>query len=116
MRTAIAVALCFILGACATFGWGDPHIYGIYDLVPETEVVSGWFELKTDGTWDMSFANPSQPERGLFSGVYSTTEERDGCVWIQCWAEERPAEKTPIRICNEVLVVLSSYTTFHKRR
>ena len=128
MRPAFAVVLCSVLGACATFGGGEPDIYGIYDLVPGADEVTGWFELKTDGTWDMEISRPGWPEPGRFAGVFSIGEEKDGCLWIEVWVPDVPdaagrefaitlGKRTPISICDGVMTDTNDENaTFHKRR
>ena len=120
MRTGFAVALCFVLGACATFGGGGQDIYGIYEMVPGPDGITGWYELKVDGTWDMEMSVPDLPEPMTYSGVFSVGEEKDGCLWIESWVPDAPdaaGEKTPISFCDGVMTVPSyENATFHKRR
>jgi hypothetical protein len=130
MRAVFAVALCFILGACAIFGKGEtdpgrgepdsgrgePDIYGIYDLVGDPEPGSGWFELMADGYWKMSVSAPGRPEPMDFAGGFSILEEKDGCVWVDVWTNETPNQKRPSSICDGVLTSPGSNSVFHKRR
>ena len=116
MRTVLAAALCFVLGACATIGTIEPDIAGIYDLVSPAEGVSGWFVLSSDGTWNMEMDAPGQ-ETATTAGVSKFGDWKEGCRWIESWVPDAPdMPKTQISFCDGVMTVPSNdNATFHKR-
>lgn len=86
MRTLVAVALCFLLGACATFGGGEPDPYGIWDIVsingetlPTAEVTEGWCELRADGIESCTLTLEGVDEPLADTSPFTLGEIRDGC-------------------------------------
>jgi len=123
MRAVLSVTLCFIVGACATFGGGQPDPYGIYDIVtvngeplPAMQVISGWCELRSDGTdWcSMTVEGLAEPIEG--SSPHTLGEFEDGCFPYESTDEEGTLWVGAI--CGEVLTATGGGITvaLHKRR
>jgi hypothetical protein len=95
MRALAAVALCLLVGACATSDRGGPNIYGIYDVVsangqdwPTADGMSGWYELRADGTSTLTMTIPSQPDLEPANADFSVGEMEDGCVPFNSTGED----------------------------
>jgi hypothetical protein len=123
MRAVYSAALCFILGACATFGGGEPDPYGIYDIVtingealPTMEVISGWCELRPDGTdWcSMTVEGLDEPIEG--SSPHSLGEFEDGCFRYESTDEEGGLWTGSI--CDETITATNGEMTvvLHRRQ
>jgi hypothetical protein len=127
MRTVLALALCFVVGACATFGGGEPDIYGIYDVVsmdggslPSAEISNAWGDLKPDGSWTMTLSLAGTSETMVEEGGSSIGEEVDGCLPFQSWNYLAPELMVYGTICDGVLTVPGTEEVasmvMHKRR
>jgi hypothetical protein len=88
MRTLFSVALCFVLGACAT----KPDIYGEYDWaiflgqnIPGDFFTDGWMELTPEGTWTAVATRADGSGQMTFEGGFSAGDEVDGCVLFEAW-------------------------------
>ncbi len=114
MRVVFAVALCFVLGACATFGGREPDIYGEYHLETSQDATV-WIRIEEDGSLGLSISSPMMSEDEYWEGGYSIVEEKDGCFWGEFWADIAPEVIKTISICNEVLTVIEDNQVFHKR-
>jgi len=123
MRNVYAVALCLVLGACATLGGGEFDPYGVYDIVtvngeslPTMEVISGWCELRTDGTdWcSMTVEGLSEPIEG--SSPHTLGEFEDGCIPYE--STDEGGVLWTGSICGEILTAANGQLTvvLHKRR
>ena len=121
MRTVFAVALCFVVGACAT----TPDIYGIYDLVsingesiPNDASSSIWMEWRSDGSWTSHATVVGVPEPVVEDGQSSVEDEVDGCVPFQAWGNEAPDELITGTVCDGVISGTSPEGPFvmNKRR
>jgi len=122
VRTVFAVALCFVLGACATSGGGEPDIYGVWHPVSENGIA-----VPTDGANGLllsfgpdgvveSFVRIPTGEGGAMTGSYSLGEAADGCRSIELVFENVPASVLG-SICGEVLTLTGESTfVFHKGR
>ena len=122
MRTLGAVALCFALGACATFGGGGPDPYGIYDLVSVNGVdwsatgeMSGWYELRPDGTSTLTLEVAAMPDAEPANANFTLGEMKDGCLPFRSTGEE--GSTWTGSICGEVFTVEGPETSvvMHKR-
>ena len=128
MRTVLAVALCFGLGACATFGGGGSDPYGIYDIVtvngedwtgnPE---MNGWYELRADGTSTVTFDITAMPDAEPSNADFSLGEMEDGCIPLTTSAVE--GSPWTGSICGDVLTTEGKnelgqdmVVVMHKRR
>ena len=114
-----------MLGACATFGGGEPDIYGIYDLVsangesiPNDQYSSYWMEWRPDGSWTSHATVVGAPEPVVEDGQSSVEDEVDGCVPFQAWGNEAPDELIAGTVCDGVISGTSPEGPFvmHKRR
>jgi hypothetical protein len=123
MRAALALALCFVLGGCATFGGGGPDPYGIYDVVsangedwPTPEGMRSWYELRADGTSTATFIIPTQAEPAVNDATFSLGEKEDGCIPFSATGEDK-TEWTG-SICGDVLSIEGPEMSvvLHKRR
>jgi hypothetical protein len=121
MRTVLAVALCFVLGACA----GGPDVFGTYDYVsingetlPMAAVTEGWMELRADGSLGLSITLPNQPDPMVYEGEFSLGEMEDGCIPYSSPDVEDPDKIWTGSICGDVFTNESAGTTLvlHKRR
>jgi hypothetical protein len=123
MRIILVLSLCCGLGACATFGGGEPDPYGIYDIVtingeslPTMEVISGWCELRTDGTdWcSMTVEGLEEPMEG--SSPHTLGEFEDGCFPYQSTDED--GTRWTGNICGGVITATNGELTvvLEKRR
>jgi len=127
MRTVFAVALCFVLGACAMFGGGEPDIYGIYDMVsmggetlPTAEISSAWVDWKPDGSWVMTITPAGTSETMVDEGGSSVEKAVDGCVPFQSWNSLAPEVIVPGTVCDGVATIPGEEgivaMVMHKRR
>ena len=88
MRTVLAVALCLVLGACATFGGGGPDVIGIWDLVSiggnplptAGKSATHRAEVKDGGVDGLHFTLEGQTEPLYVESEYSLGDIKDGCV------------------------------------
>jgi hypothetical protein len=124
VRALFAVALCLVLGGCATFGGGevvDP--YGIYDAVsfngeplPRARLTGGWVELRADstGTVRWFYSEVAEPFELAFS--FALGEMEAGCISVMSSTEGFAEEVGSI--CGDVYTVESQKDTvvLHKRR
>ena len=124
MRTVFAVALCFVVGACATFGGGEPDISGIYDLVsvngealPTPDVTKAWLELRADGVSVFTSDQPSLTDLEVDTGKITLEEMEDGCIPVYIEDDTDPIGFDG-SVCGEVLTVeIGNFLlVFHKRR
>ncbi len=123
MRTVLGLALCFFLGACATFGGGGPDPYGLWDIVsvngealPAAELAEGWCDLRADGTESCTLTVEGLPEPMTDTSPFTLGELEDGCF---------PYESTDAEgvtwvgsICGDVFTVTGGdiNVVLHKRR
>ena len=123
MRTVLAVALFFVLAACATFGGGEPDIYGIYDAVsmngepvPRARLTGGWVELRADGTGTVRWFYSEVAEPFELAFTFALGEMEDGCIPVISRTEGFAEEVGSI--CGDVYTVESQADTvvLHKRR
>ena len=123
MRTVFAIALCFLLGGCATFGGGEFDPYGMYDLVsingaalPTMEVTGGWYELRPDGTSTVTMDIAEMPDQEAGNADFSLGEMEDGCFPFRSTGED--GSEWTGSICGDVFTVEGNETTvvMHKRR
>ena len=122
MRAVAAVAFGLVLGACATFGGGEPDAYGIYDVVtvngeswPTAEGMEGWTELKADGTTELTVTVPGQPNQ-VSNGEFTLgTEVVDGCIAFNGTGED--GSDWTGSICGDVFTVEGPETSvvMHRR-
>ncbi len=129
MRTVFAVALCFVLGGCATFGGGGPDPFGIYDIesivflgmpgyfgtaVGSVDTgLTGWLELRADGTGTWRGPEGSEPETAEFS--FTLGDLDDGCFPFLMKSDDW--EEGVGTICGDVLTITGDgEAVFHKRR
>ena len=95
MRAVYAIALCFVLGACATFGGGGFDPYGIYDVVSMNGVdwagnadMKAWYELRPDGTSTFTFDVAAMPDQEPADTEFSLGDMEDGCIPFSSTSEE----------------------------
>jgi len=123
MRIVLAVALCFILGACATFGGGGPDPYGIYDVVSvngvdwsATDDMSGWYELRADGTSTVTMEVADMPDAEPANANFTLGEMKDGCFPFSGTGEDGSLWKGTI--CGDVFTIEGPQTSvvMHRRK
>jgi len=123
MRAVFAVALCFLVGACATFGGSEPDPYGVYELVsingealPALEVTAGSCDLRADGTDVCAMTVEGMPEPFVATSPFTLGEFKDGCFPYESTDEEGTLWAGTI--CGETLTATDGETTvvMHKRR
>ncbi len=121
MKTVFAVALCFILGACA----GEPDVFGFYDAVsmegetlPMADGVSeAWLEARSDGVAIFTFIIPG-PETMPVPGTFSVGEMENGCTPFSFRSDETPDRPMTGSICDGVMTaeLAGAALVLHKRR
>lgn len=123
MRAILGVALGATLGACATFGGGEPDPYGVYEIVsingealPTLEVIAGSCDLRPDGTDVCAMTIEGMAEPIVGTSPVSLGEFKDGCFPYESTDEEGSVWTGSI--CGEVLTATNGeYTVvMHKRR
>ena len=111
MRAFFAVALCFVLGACATSGEGGLDPSGIWDVVsagelnyPNEHVSEFYFELRPDGSVVVS-TKLTNGEEASGVGGFSLGEEKDGCWPINFVFGEEPDDPGIGSICGPEMTI-----------
>lgn len=123
MRTAFAVALSLIVGACATLGGGGTGPFGTWDIVsfngeplPVEGLEEGWCELSADGTELCTLFVEGMAEPILDSSPYTLGEMENGCLPYETIDDE--GQTWIGSICGDVFTVDGPGQTvvLHKRR
>ena len=124
MRAVFGVGLCIVLGACATFGGGEPEVYGTYDVisvdgakVPYGEYLEGWLKLRPNGISMFTMVLEGSPGAMEFPGTYILEESEDGCIPFRFVDNEHPTEGISGTICGDEMTAHDgrSPMVLHKR-